>query len=459
MEAQYLMYKESHIRAIMDGGAAINRVTKTANRRNRPTRMLRRDFILELRALGGGDMQPIRVLVIEDSTTQVQLIRGMLSKTGSASFDVEVFHELAPALNRLAAEDLDIILLDLTLPDSEGLESCRRVAESAPALPIVVLTGVDDEEIAISALQCGAQDYLMKGQIDGNLLARSLRYAIERKRAELELKRARDELELRVEERTAEIRRMEDAARKQQDELAHIARLNTLGEMASGLAHELNQPLTALIGFTYGCTQLLDADDVEIERVKQYMKEASAEAKRAGEIIQRMRRLVSKRPPQQTLVDINELVRDTIPLLKPGLDVHLEVNLAEDLPRVMADKVQIQQVLLNIARNAVQAMDAVDTPKRKLTIKTEVLADERCVFIEVSDTGPGMPPEDLNRLFEPFFTRKSDGLGLGLSISRSIMEAHAGQLLAQPNPQGGLTFRCTLPLRRQNKRLADPTSA
>jgi two-component system sensor histidine kinase TtrS len=287
---------------------------------------------------------------------------------------------------------------------------------------------------------------LVKGQIDGNLLARSLRYAIERKRAELDLKRARDELEQRVEERTAEVRRMEEAARKQQEELAHVARLNTLGEMASGLAHELNQPLTALVGFTYGCLQMLESDQVDLPQVRQYMRDASAEAKRAGEIIKRMRRLVSKRPPQQTTVDINELVRDTILLLGPGLSVQLNVELADQLPRVTADKVQIQQVLLNIARNAVQAMDAVEMADRKLTIKTEDVADEQCVAVEVSDTGPGLPPEDLEKLFQPFFTRKSDGLGLGLSISRSIIESHAGQLSVRPNVQGGLTFRFTLPL-------------
>ena len=453
------MYEDGHVRSNMESVVTVDRTaTAKTERHQQPSRTERRDPFFELRALGGA-MQRIRVLVIEDSKTHVQLIRGMLRQTNGANFSVEVFHELAGALDRLAQGDLDIILLDLTLPDSSGVDSCRRVTASAPTLPIVVLTGVDDEETAITALQCGAQDYLVKGQIDGNLLARSLRYAIERKRAELELKRARDELEIRVEERTAEIRRMEEAASRQKDELAHIARLNTMGEMASGLAHELNQPLTALIAFTYGCLQLLDADELDIEQIKQYMGEASGEATRAGEIIRRMRRLVSKRPPQKTSVDLNELIRDTVPLLEPGLDVQMEIDLADGLPRVTADKVQVQQVLLNIARNAVQAMDAIDTRSRRLIIKTDELADEKCIAVEVSDTGPGLPPEDLQQLFEPFFTRKSDGLGLGLSISRSIMEAHAGQLSARSNSHGGLTFRFTLPLNRsQGMRNADSNS-
>jgi len=223
-------------------------------------------------------MKIIKVLVIEDSQTHLSLIRGMLSKTKDAAFAVEAYQQLSAGLNRLDEGGIDVVLLDLTLPDSEGVESFRRVAAQAPDLPIVVLTGVDDEEVAVSALHSGAQDYLIKGQIDGNLLARSLRYAIERKSAELEVERARDELEIRVEQRTAELHQMQEAWRLQQEELAHATRLNTLGEMASGIAHELNQPLMAITGFADVCLQFLKSDESDRTQLTEILTDIAGEA-------------------------------------------------------------------------------------------------------------------------------------------------------------------------------------
>lgn len=388
-------------------------------------------------------MKIIRVLVIEDSKTHVQLIRGMLSDTRGASFAVEAYHQLSTGLNRLDEGGTDVILLDLTLPDCEGVESCRRVAAQAPNLPIVVLTGVDDEQVALESLHSGAQDYLVKGQIDGNLLARSLRYAIERKRGQLALQRARNELELRVEQRTAELREMQEAARLRQEELAHVSRLNTLGEMASGLAHELNQPLMAITGFADGCLQLLDSNNFDREQLIEILEDTSAEAHRAGEIIKRLRKMVTKRSTRKMPCDVNELVRDTITLLGKRVATRIELELAEGLPKVNVDHVQIQQVILNLANNAVQAMSGNHGATQRLTIRTGV--DHCTVYVEVSDTGPPLAAEDFARLFQPFFTSKPSGLGLGLSISRSIIEAHAGELTARRNPHRGLTFLFTLP--------------
>ncbi len=396
-------------------------------------------------ALSNGDMQNIQVLVIEDSKVHVELIRGMLRQPSGVSFAVEVFHRLASGLAHLDSADVDVILLDLTLPDSDGLASFRRVADRAPNLPIVVLTGTDDEGIAIKALQAGAQDYLFKGKIDSQLLARSLRYAIERKRGELELQRAHDELELRVEERTAELRQMQDAARRQHEELAHASRINTLGEMASGLAHEVNQPLMAIIGFMDGCLQLLDSDRFDKEQFREIISDTASEATRAGEIIKRLRKLVSKRSTQIGFIDLSELVNDTIPLLGRNLDIAIHLELAERLPKVAADRIQIQQVILNLTHNAVQAMDSMDCHERILTLRTSLVDNNVCV--EVRDSGLGLSgDDDIHQLFQPFFSRKPSGLGLGLSISRSIIETHVGKLTAHANSDRGLTFHFSLPV-------------
>ncbi|MEO2015025.1 MAG: ATP-binding protein [Fuerstiella sp.] len=152
---------------------------------------------------------------------------------------------------------------------------------------------------------------------------------------------------------------------------------------------------------------------------------------------------MTKRRSQPTSVNLNKAVAETVPLIRPGLHVGISLDLDESLPRVMVDRVQIQQVILNLARNAVQAMSSLEADHRELLLRTGS-ADE-VVFVEVTDTGPGMSVADLERLFDPFFSRKPDGLGLGLSISRTIVDAHGGRLTVKKNDRTGLTFRLTLP--------------
>ena len=388
----------------------------------------------------------VRVLIIEDSDMQVALIQEMLQKAKNADFEAIVEMNLQSGLSRLSNESFDAVLLDLTLPDSSGMETCERVCSAAPTVPVVVLTGSDDEETAISAQQHGAADYLVKGEVSSDLLARCIRYSITRKKAELALQQANDELEQRVEERTAELRKAQADVAQRQEELAHAARLNTLGEMASGLAHELNQPLMAIIGFTDHCLSLIESDDNNPERMTEILQDTSRQAKRAGTIIKRMRRLVSKRASTTEPAGLNQVIEESVEILKPGLELKIELDLQADLPEVMIDRVQIQQVILNLAQNAVQAMEHQNDKDGELIIRSGEL-DSEFLFVEVVDNGPGIAPEHLERLFEPFFTRnKPDGLGLGLSITHNIVETHGGELSANHNEDSGLTLRFTLPM-------------
>lgn len=389
------------------------------------------------------------VLVIEDSKTQVESIRAMLTANDASQFTLSVAYDLSDGLRQLSDSQFDVVLLDLTLPDSSGLESCIRVSQAAPDVSIVVLTGVDDEELAFSTLQHGAEDYLVKAEITSHLLIRATRYAMERKKNKLELQRAHDELESRVRERTAELQKMQEAAALHQETLAHASRLDTLGEMAAGLAHELNQPLMAIMGYTDHVLYMMKNDQADSDRCTQLIEDAGKEAKRAGQIIKRMRRLVTKRTSERREVNLNKAVTETVPLIRPGLHVGISLELAESLPRVSVDRVQFQQVIINLARNAVHAMSDLDDADRELLLRTGTCGND--IFVEVSDTGPGMSVEDLERLFDPFFSRKKDGLGLGLSISRTIVEAHGGKLTVRKNPLTGLTFRFTLPMSSQSK--------
>lgn len=387
----------------------------------------------------------LNVLLIEDSETQIRMIQALFAEQSDAQCVLEAATDLATGTELLRENQYDAILLDLTLPDSEGVESCIRVNDQAPNTPIVVLTGLDDQKLAVATLQHGAEDYLVKDDIDSRLLVRAIRYAIERKRVTLALQEAHDALELRVEERTAELKEMQAEAVLRQEELAHAARLNTLGELASGIAHELNQPLMAIIGFTDTCVELVRTGKHDTDRFEDVLQDAGKEARRAAQIIKRMRRLVSRNTAERLPSDINATIAETIPLIRPGTGITIVEEFEPSLPTTLLDRVQIQQVILNLARNAAHAMTGMDSVTKSITISTGSDAVGE-LFVEVSDTGPGLEQEDLDRLFQPFFSRNSDGLGLGLSISQSIVESHGGQLTVHNNQDAGLTFRFTIPI-------------
>jgi PAS domain S-box-containing protein len=230
-----------------------------------------------------------------------------------------------------------------------------------------------------------------------------------------------------------------------EQQLAHAARVSTLGELAAGLAHELNQPLTAIGNYLETCRNLLAEVEVP-EPALQTLVEAGAEAQRAGRVIQSLRNLVRASPTDQVLSNLNDLVVEVMELFAAHLrmgDVSLDLVLDRTLPPVLIDPVQIQQVILNLIQNALDSMARSDR-RRVLTVRTAALGSER-VELTVMDTGPGVPDGNVAILFEPFHTTKPTGLGLGLAICRGIVEAHGGILTGQANPAGGLVFAFTLP--------------
>ncbi len=236
-----------------------------------------------------------------------------------------------------------------------------------------------------------------------------------------------------------------------QAELAHIGRLSTMGEMASGLAHELNQPLTAIA---------LQADALanyskpvikeDSEKLIQSLKFIAEQAHRAGNLIRRMRQFVKIVGPKRSTITFNEIVDEVIPLLKMDLreaGIVLAVDIDGSLPQVFGDKIQLQQVLLNLVRNAIEAMRDTQIDQRRLNIKAR--PTDGMIEVAVRDTGCGIPADKLDRiedLFGTFYTTKSEGMGIGLGISRSIVESHGGHLRAKPNPDRGATFTFTLPI-------------
>lgn len=246
-------------------------------------------------------------------------------------------------------------------------------------------------------------------------------------------------------------KRAEEAARQHQMDLAHVGRLSTMGEMASGIAHEINQPLTAIATNAHACIRLLESPDISHERVADVIERIAAQAERAGEIIRHLRQFVRKEQPERKELNINQLINEVVVLLKPELNkagVRLRLELDEGLPMVHAQHIQIDQVILNLARNAIEAMQEVDASARVLTVQT-ASGGRNAVIVSVSDTGPGITEAVRGKLFDPFVTTKSTGMGLGLSISRGIIDAHKGTLYADSRPDRGALFRFTLPLDRE----------
>jgi two-component system sensor kinase FixL len=231
------------------------------------------------------------------------------------------------------------------------------------------------------------------------------------------------------------------------ERLLHVSQLATMGEIASGIAHELNQPLTAIANFAQAGSRLLAAPNPDMEEVRSALEQITAQALRAGKIIRHLRKLVGTRDSRRELTDINGLIEEVQALTRADVrdhNVQVQLQLTPDLPRLMLDRIQVQQVILHLFRNSVDALTAVSSGPRQLCIRS-ALSAEGDITVTVADNGAGVASAMLPTLFTPFSTNKPQGSGLGLAISRTIVEAHRGRLeYAASTPHGAL-FRLTLP--------------
>lgn len=245
----------------------------------------------------------------------------------------------------------------------------------------------------------------------------------------------------------SERRQYEERLRQNRERLAHVGRISLMGEMAAGLAHEINQPLGAITNYAHAARRMLEAGQDPAEAAEA-LDQISMQALRAGDVIRRLRTMIRKRDSEPEQVDINAVVQGTLPLVDADAranGVRLRVELTPDLAPVRCDIVQIQQVLLNLVRNAIDAMRDEGLARRQVVIRTS-RSGPTAITVEVADTGPGVEPGIVEQLFTPFHTTKSDGLGLGLSISRSLVEAHGGELGFRPSKPNGAVFMFRLPV-------------
>jgi signal transduction histidine kinase len=405
-----------------------------------------------------------------------------------------IVHTLLNAL--LAMLDLDLVYVRLHDPDGDAPIEMARIGQSRELKarpheigavlrqclgddpqkwPPLVRSYFSDEDISIVPLQlgldgeigvivAGSQRADFPGQTETLLLSVAANQAsIGLQEAWLlsQQKRVARELDQRVVQRTAELaaanqelerelaerRLVEERLDRARLELAHVTRITSLGVLTASIAHEVNQPLSGIVTNASTCLRMLAADPPNVAGARETARRTIRDGNRASDVITRLRALYGKKDPTSESVDLNEAAREVLALSLSELQrsrVILRHELADDLPRVTGDRVQLQQVILNLIRNASDAMSTVDDRPRLLLIRTERYEGDR-VRLTVQDAGVGFDPHTADRLFESFYTTKNDGMGIGLSVSRSIIENHHGRLWATLNNGPGATFSFSIP--------------
>ena len=492
--------------------------------------------------------RPIKALLVEDNPGDARLILELLAEVQTDQFELERVDRLEPAMERLGRAGVDVVLLDLGLPDSEGLETFWRAHREAPGEPIVVISGIDDERVALEAVRSGAQDYVVKGRIEGPLLARVIRYAIERKRAEREIV-VREErfralvehsadaialldregvvtyasqstsrvlghsaeelcgrsalglihpddvahllaqivalrdrpgavvlLEARYRHKDGSWRdgeysvtnRLQDPAvralvlnyrditerHRLEEQLRQAQKMEAVGRLAGGVAHDFNNILTAIFGYAELMTEALPAGS----QGRQDLEEIRKAAQRASALTRQLLAFSRQQVLQPVVLSLNDLVEDVDKMLQRllGEDVELRLGVARDAGNVRADPGQLQQVIMNLVVNARDAMPtggkvSIETANAELTEQYAELHQPvipgRYVMLAVTDTGSGMSSETKAKMFEPFFTTKErgKGTGLGLSTVYGIVKQSGGYIWVYSEPSRGTTFKIYLP--------------
>jgi signal transduction histidine kinase len=404
---------------------------------------------------------PIRVLAVEDDPLYADLVRHLLGRDRNAEYELRSARTIGEALAVLDTEVIDVVLADLHLPDSAGMETVTRLLESASDVPLVVLTGVDDDKIGTEAVRRGAQDYLVKQEVRGGILGRVLRYAIERKA-----------LEGREARRAADLEAAYGELERTQGLLLQAERMSAIGQMASGIAHEVKNPLAVVVQTIDYLDRVLLGNDPD-KRAKSdvahrldAMRDAVA---RADAIVRELLEFSRPTRPQLESVELGNVLRRAVDLASTQLShVPIDVVVEGVSPelRSVTDARQLSQVLVNLVLNALQAAvagsrvvarayeDAASPSaddRYSIRAGAEIGATTRVVVLEIEDTGKGIPADLLPQVFDPFFTTKApgEGAGLGLAVSRRIVEQLGGYVEITSRLGRGTLARVVLPERRE----------
>jgi len=377
----------------------------------------------------------LKVLLVEDNPGDAHLIKRLLTKSSATKHTLDAVNRLDAGIEQCDQGSFDVVLLDLGLPDSQGFATVATMRAAVPHLPIIVLTGLDDLELALHAVREGAQDYLVKGTATVDTLERAMYYAIERKNLEEQLTQYSEHLEELVEQKTAELRGVE--------------RLAAIGQMAAMVGHDLRSPLQAILNTIYLERKQVDSlegnlapsESPKAQQLHDGLSKIDEHVAYMSSMVTDLLDFARTPNPKITRTSTEQLVNDALRGVVAPKNVVIEKRLDPSLPDLNVDPFLMQRALTNIIGNAVQAMPDGGT----LTITTK--KEGQSASISVADTGTGIPPENISKLFEPLFTTKSRGVGLGLAIVKSMIEAHGGTITVKSDVGHGSKFCIALPLR------------
>lgn len=395
----------------------------------------------------------LNILLVEDNVADARLTEHMLRDEPERFVaQIVIKATLESAVEALEAGEphFDVVLLDLSLPDSMGFSTFHDVHKIAPQTPIIVLSGLTDEEVATQLVSMGAQDYLLKDSMGPSLMRRAIRYAIERKLSSEKLKQLNSDLERKNEE-----------LRNIQLQLIQAEKMESIGRLAAGVAHEVKNPLAMIqLGVDY-LNEGVEPTDPNLPKILGRMQNA---VKRADAIICGLVDFSSARQLDLEAIDLNDLVQHSLLLVKHEVtkkSINVKTEFEDSLPQVKLDHAKMEQVLINVLMNAIQASDDGGglSIRTRSSILTEAERDrgartvdqlrtgDQIVTLEIDDTGCGVPADKLDRIFDPFFTTKDtgQGTGLGLTVVKKIIDLHRGRIGIENREEGGA--RTTIILR------------
>lgn len=391
--------------------------------------------------------QKTHILIVDDTPQNLISFKAILEELNQ---DLIFAHSAKEALRQILQYDFSVILLDVQMPDMDGFETARliRAREKSSYTPIIFLSAFHQNELDVSqGYAMGAVDYILK-PINPLILRSKVKVFVNLFTKSILAINLQNELKKRL--------NAEQRLRKQHHRLAlaEMDRLSTIEEISSALAHELNQPLAAISNYVNGCVHRLNSGDYQVEQLAIALQRAGQQAERAGAILHRIKNFVRKNKLYYEPIVIHELIAHVALLLQDTIEeahVHLHCRFSKkNIPPLFLDKIQIEQVILNLFRNGIEALKTCSHPKRELRVQTRFDHKRKKLIITVEDNGLGIDPEQVAKVFELYYTTKVDGMGVGLSICRTIIEAHGGQISVNNQLSGGACFQITLPVLMEN---------